>query len=348
MASTSGTAAASTTMQEKLDEGVPALLAKHHVASVSIARIDDGKQSFAAAYGEQKPGTPATIRTLYNVASLTKPISAEVMLRLAAQGRLSLDEPMAPVWTDPDIATDARRDRLTPRLALSHQTGFANWRRETDGVLKFVREPGTQFGYSGEGYEYVAHFAQKKVGGDFEALAQKLVFDPAGMYDSAYTRRPWFDGRIAIPVGKDGKNLEPSIGEHFLASDLLYTTPSDYARFVIGLMNDEGETPAIASERAKVQVSRKSEMCPPEKSAHCPQEVGMGLGWEVFRFKDDRYLMHTGRDDGVFTLVFFSPQRRSGTVIFTSSDNGASVVLPILELIGQEREYVDFLRDLAG
>ena len=76
-------------------------------------------------------GVPATTRTLYNVASLSKPIFAETIHRLAAAGRLSLDEPMSAYWVDPDVANDPRHERLTPRIALSHRTGFKNWRYQT-------------------------------------------------------------------------------------------------------------------------------------------------------------------------------------------------------------------------
>jgi hypothetical protein len=62
---------------------------------------------------------------------------------------------------DPDIAQDPWHKLLTPRLSLTHQTGFTNWRHHTENVLQIQWEPGTQTGYSGEGYDYVARFADK-------------------------------------------------------------------------------------------------------------------------------------------------------------------------------------------
>ncbi|GAA3767930.1 serine hydrolase domain-containing protein [Terriglobus aquaticus] len=171
-------------------QAIPALLQQERVASVSFAQINGGKTTIAEAYGLQSPGKTTSTTTLYNIASMSKPISAEVVLRLASEGRLSLDEPMSKDWVDPDLADDLRARRLTPRLALDHQTGFANWRRETKGKLVFVRDPGTSFGYSGEAYQYVARFAEKRTGETFERLAQTLVFDPAGMSHTAYTQRP--------------------------------------------------------------------------------------------------------------------------------------------------------------
>ncbi len=223
-----------------LDGAIPNLLREKSVLSVSIARIEAGQLILAAAYGTQQAGVPATPSTLYNIASMTKPISAEVAMRLVAAHRLSLDEAMAPTWIDPDIAGDERRKLLTPRLALSHRTGFPNWRYETGGKLRFLRAPGTAFGYSGEGFEYLARFIENKTGHSFEALAQQLVFDPAAMHDTAYTRRPWFKGRIALPTDEDGNELAPEITDKLIASDELYSTPTDYTKFIVSLINHAG------------------------------------------------------------------------------------------------------------
>jgi len=331
-----------------LDRDLPQLLIDNNVPSVSIAHIENDKLVFAAAYGSQSPGVPATTKTLYNIASMTKPISAEVILRLASQNRLTLDEPIYLAWTDPDIANDDRRKLLTARIALSHQTGFPNWRRQTNGVLTFKFTPGTGVGYSGEGYEYVARFAEKKTATDFEMLAQKFVLEPFGMKETAYTERPWFEGRIAVPTDAQGKALQPSIAKHWLASDLLYTTPSDYAKFMLRVMREDGLSPAIAKEQRRIQASRKADECPPEKAKPCPDDLGFGLGWEIFKFADATYLMHTGKDDGVFTLGYINATKHDATVIFTNGDNGAKLVLPILDRIGIDREFVDMLRSQSG
>jgi CubicO group peptidase (beta-lactamase class C family) len=331
-----------------LDATVPTLLRDKHVESASIAQIEHGRAVVIAAYGEQSAGVRATPTTLYNIASMSKPISAEVVLRLVAAKRVSLDEPMYAYWVDPDIANDERRKQLTPRLSLTHRTGFANWRRETGKVLAFVRDPGAAFGYSGEGFEYLARFADKKTRTPFEQLARTLVFDPIGMHDTAYTRRDWFAGRIAVPHDANGHALAPGVAEHFFASDEVYSTPTDYAKFITSLIRKDVVGEALARERARIQVSRKAELCTPDRRAVCPDDVGFGLGWEVYRFGDEAILMHTGMDEGLFTFGYLNPSRGSGAVIFTNSANGPQVVLPILDLFGNDRAFVEFLRRIAG
>jgi CubicO group peptidase (beta-lactamase class C family) len=326
------------------ERDMPRLLAENTIPSISIAHIEAGKIVFTGAYGMQAPGVAATTKTLYNIASLSKPISAEVILRLASENRLTLDEPMYLYWTDPDIANDERRKLLTPRIALSHQTGFPNWRRQTNHVLTFTHAPGETYGYSGEGYEYVARFAEKKLGTDFEVLAQRMVLDPIGMRDTAYTRRPWFDGRIALPTDPEGKTLEPEIADKWIASDMVYTTPTDYAKFMHSVMRGEGLTIAIAREQSRVQVVEKSALCRTAKATGCPEQAGFGLGWEVFKIGADTFLTHGGSDEGVSTFVYINLTRRTGTVIFTNSSNGLKMVLPVLDLLGEDLGFVECLR----
>jgi CubicO group peptidase (beta-lactamase class C family) len=331
------------TSKSDREQVVAALLKSEHVASVSFAKIDDGKTVLAEAYGEQSPGVSVTSSTLYNIASMSKPISAEVILRLVSEGKLSLDEPMYKYWIDPDVATDPRAKLLTPRIALEHQTGFANWRRETGGKLAFTKDPGTGFGYSGEGYQYVARFAEKKTGQPFEQMAQRLIFSPADMTHTSYTTREWMEGHIAQPTDRDGHWLKPVIATQFVAADLVYTTPTQYANFVESLMNGAGESPAIRKLRESVLTDRKAEMCVGKMAKICPDEVGFGPGWEVTKTHGKTFLMHTGMDEGVFTLGYFDPVARSGVIIFTNSANGPRTILPLLKMLDADADFIAYL-----
>ncbi len=331
-----------------LDRDMPAILAKHKVPSISVAHVERGRIAFAAAYGEQSPGVPATPDTLYNVASLTKPVSAEVVLLLASRGRLSLDEPMHGVWTDPDVAADPRHRLLTPRLALSHRSGFPNWRyMAADKKLAFGHAPGEGVGYSGEGYEWFSRFAARKVGVPFEALAEKLVFAPAGMRNTSYTGRPWFAGRLAVGTDKEGKPVPAKVPAEYVASDDMHTTAADYARFMIFAMEGKGLTRSIRSERQTVQASTRDKHCAGEKARTCPAELGFGLGWEVLRFGSETILFHTGADKGEFTLAFFNPRTRNGTVVLTSKSDGAFAIVDVLDRIGGEPALLAYLHAQA-
>jgi CubicO group peptidase (beta-lactamase class C family) len=326
-----------------LDRDMPELLKANQVASVSIARVERGELVATAAYGVQRAGVPATPATLYNVASLTKPITGEVVLQLAARGKLGLDEPLSDTWIDPDLLGDPRHRQLTPRLALSHRTGFPNWRRDVGGRLAFQHDPG-EVGYSGEGFEYLARVVEKKTAESLDKLARELVFEPAGMTETSYIHEYWFGNRVATPTRIDGTTLSPTFVAKANAADLAYSTARDYARFLISVMRHPSLPAALEAERDRVQVSTLAHDCPQQYVAACPRDAGFGLAWQVMDFPDARYLMHTGKDTGVATFAYVNLTDQSATVILTNSDNGLQIVIPILEHLNVDPELLAYLR----
>ena len=317
-----------------------------HVPSLAVANIENGKVAWTVVHGEQSPGVAATGKTLYNVASLTKPITAETVLRLACAGKLSLDESMSPFWLDPDIKDDPQNELLTPKLCLSHQTGFANWRRMTGGVLKIRWKPGTQTGYSGEGYNYVGRFAEKRLTRPFDVLAQEMVFDPIGMKETSYTAKDWYAGRLAVPQGPQSEKPIDPVATRWNGADLLRTTIGDYAKFVVSVMHNEGLTEAIAAERATMT----RDLLKPEdlekacreagEEDHCTVTAGMGLGWEVETVNGLKILNHDGSDWGVRTLAMFVPSQGIGVVVFTNGENGTQLIRKVVSTLYPNRLYV--------
>jgi len=329
---------------EAIETDMPRLLAEYKIPSVSIATIKDGQVSWSEAYGERKAGAEASPDSLYNIASLTKPISAEIVLRLASEGKLSLDESMDPYWSDPDLKDDLRRKALTPRIALTHQTGFPNWRNSETG-LAFDRDPGTAWGYSGEGYQYVTNFAAAKVKKPFEKLAEDYLFDPIDMTTTSYTGQSWFEGRIAVPHDINGSPLAPMVADDYNAADLVYTTAGEYASFMVSVLNDEAVSPEIAIQRNQIQISMVDMTCSGEKAQSCPQDVGFGLGWQLLMFDDGPpVMMHTGKDAGVFTFAFIDRGRKEDAVILTNGENGYKIILPTIERLDVRPEFLRFLR----
>ncbi len=314
-------------------------LKENDVPSVAVAYIEDGKVAWTAVYGEQSPGVAANEKTLYNMASLTKPITAETILRLASAGKISLDESMAPYWVDPDIKDEPWTKLLTPRICLTHQTGFANWRRMTGGVLKMQWEPGTQYGYSGEGYNYVGRFAEAKLGKPFDELAQETVFDPMGMKDTSYTRKEWYAGRLAVPQGPKGEKPIDTVPTKWNGADLLRTTIGDYAKFVTVVMHDEALTKQLNEEREtisrdQVKPDDAAKLCKEAGvEGKCTAQGGMGLGWEVDLLNGEKFLNHGGSDWGVKTYVMFSPAKKMGIVVFTNGENGNAVIRKVVEAL---------------
>lgn len=330
-----------------LDAAAPGWLAQYDVPSLAVAYIREGALVWTAAYGMQSPDTPATVDTLYNIASMTKPLTAETTLRLIAAGRMSLDDPLSAYWVDPDIADNAWTDLLTPEIVLSHRTGFTNWRYQTDGVLQFQWEPGTSTGYSGEGMDYLARYLEARFDAPFNQIVREELFTPLGMDETSFVRPAGMDERIALPYGPEGEFGEPDFSDPWSAADNVYTTIGDYAKFFIAAIRHEGLDDALAASRVTIRDNLIATGCPlaPEM---CPSAVGFGLGWEVFEYGDDRIVDHGGSDRGERTMGWFDPDTGTGAIIFTNGANGNGVIRDVARLLGTREEYVAFLTLQAG
>lgn len=297
------------------DSEIEEWLKANNVPVLGLGIIKNGKISRVSVFG-------SAYNTIFNVASLTKPITAAVVLKLVAIGKLHLDEPIHKYWTDPDIANDPRSKKLTPRLILSHQTGFENWRwLNEDGKLSFDFEPGERYQYSGEGYEYLRKALEHKFKKPLQQLADELIFQPLKMTDTRYVWDKDIDvSRYALNFDKDGNAYEIVKNATANSADDLLTTIEDYATFLTNVMDGSLLPEKIFNEMATPQVAS-------ERGKH------FGLGFERYDFENGVYaLAHGGADDGVRTIVFMLPKSKQGLLIFTNADTGVNLYEHLIKI----------------
>ena len=332
-----GPAPAPAELRTTLDQKASGILARHNVPSAAVAYLSNGEIQWTATYGERAPGEPATADTLYNVASVTKALFAETMLRLAAKGQLDLNASMAPTFVDPDLSGDERAELLTPALALSHRTGFAeNWRESMPGGrLTVAGEPGQVAFYSGENPTYLAHYAESLIGKSLEEIAADEVLQPLGMTSTWFTPQAEWEGRVAMVRGSDGTMRLPDRSLQASAADDLHTTVGDFALLLRSAMHGEGLTPELVEARQTIYDDQVEQACPPGiiPPELCPEHTGYGLGWMVYDSGDNRFLLHNGKGWGERALVLFEPDKQYGLAIFTNGANGRSVISEILQIL---------------
>lgn len=297
------------------DNEIRKWLNENKVPTLGIGVIEKGKLQQVKVFGEITKGVAAPYNTIFNVASLTKPVTAMVALKLVSLGKWNLDEPVYKYWTDPDIANDQRNKKLTTRLILSHQTGFPNWRWMNESKkLNFQFEPGTKYQYSGEGMEYLRKALEKKFNKSLQQLANELIFRPTKMSDTRYIWDKNVDtSRLAIGYDKNGNSYETIKNKTPNAADDLLTTIEDYGKFLVSVMNSDGLTKKVFEEMTSNQVAST-------KGKH------FGLGFEIYDLGNEEFaLSHGGSDNGVQTIFFIFPKSKNGLLIFTNSDTGGNV-----------------------
>lgn len=302
-------------------DNIQQLLKDNHIPTLGLGVIEDGKLTQIKVYGTLNGKTSASYNSLFNVASLTKPVTAMTVLRLVSLGKWNLDEPLYKYWTDPDIANDPRNKKLTTRLILSHQTGFPNWRwMNKDNKLNFEFDPGTKYQYSGEGFEYLRKAIENKFHKSLEQLAQEYVFQPLGMNDTSYIWNEKKDaGRIVVGYDKDGKAYDIVKNKTVNSADDLTTSVEDYSKFLIAVMNNELLSNSVFETMKTNQVQTK-------------KDKYFGLGFEIYDLGNNEIaLSHGGSDKGVNTIVFLLPKTKQGLVIFTNVDDGYNIYRPLIK-----------------
>lgn len=297
------------------DSEIEKWLQQNNVPALGLGIINNGKLQQIKVFGELKKGVTAPYNTIWNVASLTKPVTAMVALKLASAGKLNLDEPLYKYWTDPDIAKDANTKLLTARIILSHQTGFPNWRfMNKSGKLDFKFKPGTKYQYSGEGLEYLRKALEKKFNKTLPQLADELIFKPLKMTDTKFVWNDITDvSRLAIGYDNKGNAYEPTKNKTANAADDLLTTVQDYGTFLCSVMNSDGLSKKVFDDMTSHQVETK-------------KNKYFGLGFEIYDLGNDNYaLSHGGADNGVQTIVLLLPKTKQGLIIFTNVDDGYKI-----------------------
>jgi hypothetical protein len=151
----------------KIDQFIETYQKYYQIPGVSLALIKDGGVVYYKTYGVRNTFTGEKVdeNTLFEAASITKPVFALAVQKLAERGIIDLDKPLYLYLPYPDIESDERYKLITARHVLTHRTGFPNWRSmNKDGKLNIKFTPGTDYSYSGEGFEYLKIVIEKITG----------------------------------------------------------------------------------------------------------------------------------------------------------------------------------------
>jgi CubicO group peptidase (beta-lactamase class C family) len=315
---------------DDLERRIPELMRAGDVPGLQIAVVRDGRVAWRHAFGtlDAASGTPVADDTVFEAASLSKPVFAYAVLRLVDAGTLALDAPVAN-YLPGDYSPDSRAAKITVRQVLTHTTGFPNW-RSSPRELPMYFAPGERFSYSGEGFEYLQHAVERVTGQTLDAVMRRLVFEPLGMRNSSYSWEARFEGRKATghdEVGVPKTMVRPAIAN---AAATLETTASDYARFVIALLDGTGLSPAMRAEMTKPQI-RVDEGCSncvsKKPTGRLSKEIAWGLGVGLEETDGRAFLWHWGDNgSGFHAFVLAEPAAKSAVVIFTNSLGGHGII----------------------
>jgi CubicO group peptidase (beta-lactamase class C family) len=332
----------------QLERDIPELMKKAGVPGLAIAVIRGGKTTWLHGFGmkEVKTGQPVTGETVFEAASLSKPVFTYAVLKLVEQGKLGLDVPLTTYLPKPFVGGDERLAKITARIVLSHRTGFPNWPAD-DGSVSIYFTPGERFSYSGQGYIYLQRVVEQITGKSLNQYMTEAVFTPLGMTRSSYVWRPDFDALTATGYDSDGKPTELWKPTEAGAASTLNTTAKDYGLFVEAILNGNGLKPATLREMETPEIALDPEcrICIKHEPKQLSKNLFWGLGWGIERKDGIDALWHWG-DNGSFKgFVMAEPKTKSGVVMFANSQNGLEVGKPLVdEVMGRGSLAFEWLK----
>jgi CubicO group peptidase (beta-lactamase class C family) len=333
-------------------------MAFHKVPGVSVAFFDHGQIIWASGYGFADVATkkPVASDTLFQAASISKPVSALAALRLVQDGKLNLDEDVnvkLRTWKVPDNAFTAK-EKVTIRRILSHSAGltvhgFPGYASDepvptavqilngekpanTDPIRVDV-VPGTLWRYSGGGYVVLQTLLSDVTGKPFPQIMNELVLRPAGMTHSTY-EQPLPKNRAqeaATPYRSNGDPVKG--GSHTypeMAPAGLWTTPSDLARLAIEVQNEyTGKSSKILSQEMARQMLTR--------------QIGVwGLGFGLESPDGKPTFGHGGANEGFRCNIETYTDSGQGLAVMTNSDSGGELTQEIFRSVAKEYGWPDY------
>jgi CubicO group peptidase (beta-lactamase class C family) len=331
------------------DRTIDALLADFNVPGASIAVIHDFEIAWARGYGvaDVASGRQVDTGTLFQAASISKPVTAMAAVRLAQAGRLSLDRDVNEIlssWKVPASVHTASAP-VTPRAFFSHTSGaddgfgFPGYTPGTalpslvqilngeppanTGRVLFARPPFRAYKYSGGSTTLMQLALMDLTGQPFDAFMQAHVLTPLGMADSTYTQ--------PLPERLHARAAHAHDSRGRVRGSRWHDYPEQAAA---GLWTTAGDLARVILEVQRALAGRETRFLSEASARTMTTPVGVGpfaVGFQIDKDGEGWYFGHGGSNYGFRGLIRGHVRHGYGVAILTNGDNGGRAASAILE-----------------
>ncbi|SEW44006.1 CubicO group peptidase, beta-lactamase class C family [Chitinophaga sp. YR573] len=320
----------------KIDHFIETYQKYYQIPGVSLALIKDGGLVYYKTYGVRNTFTGEKVdeNTLFEAASVTKPVFAFAVQRLAERGVIDLDKPLYLYLPYADIEYDERYKLMTARHVLTHRTGFPNWRSMNEnGKLNLLFTPGTDYNYSGEGFEYLKKVIEKITGEKVEQVLQEEVVKPIGLYHTFFSRNDSLK-HMAANGHYDMLPTYDELPESPGMAYSMYTEARIFTKFMLYLLDQKG----LSAETYQTMFQKHSDFHykPGDKKPRYPAYMGESL--EIRETPFGKSFGHGG-NNGDFKCHFeVYKDLKMGYVIFTNSNTSDALLDALRDFLVEGKE----------
>ena len=322
---------------------------------LAIAVIEAGQVSSVSTWGKRNVhGEKLTPETVMYGASFTKAVFAYTVMQMVDEGKIDLDKSIAsylekplPEYTDEakkyaawqNLVGDERWRKLTPRILLTHSSGFANFAfLEPDGKLRLHFDPGSRYAYSGDGIILLQFVIERGLGLDLAKEIQTRVFDRFGMKNTSMMWRADFANNLADGWDENGKPQPHDKRSKTRAAGSMDTTITDFAQFAAGYVRGDGLTKKSRDELSRGQLRIDTAAQFPSLQAivaprYRHKDLAAGLGVITFLGPQGRGFQKGGHDDATGNTWVCLEQGKRCVVIMANDVRAESLFPGIVKIV---------------
>ncbi len=338
---------------------IPERMSHYGVPGLSVAVINEGEIAWERSFGvtEAGGGTPVTSHTLFQAASISKPVTAAGSLVFVQDGSISLDEDVntwLESWKIPENDLTQSRS-VTLRSLLSHTSGFVgnNGVNEyvpgaavptitqalngeppaTNPPVRIANQVGT-FAYSGSGYAVLQQLLVDVSGKPFAVFMQDTVLTPIEMNRSTFERDP---APANIAKGHHAGGEPVTHGYRTYSGEAaagLWTTATDLAQFTLSIQS------AAAGQSDSILTQKMANQMLTAQLSDCVR--CWGFGFEILGDGTARWFTHDGINVGYDSKLIANVSTGDGAVVMTNGSLSFGLIHEILDSIAREYDWPDY------
>jgi len=327
-----------------LDQQFAELAMRPEMAGLAVAIVEEGELRFVRTYGvaDRSTGAPVTPDTVFRWASVSKTVTGMLAAKLAADGKVDLDRPVAS-WNGTLRLPENGEARISFAQLLAQQTGLTknayDERLESGEQPSVLRttlanaplqcQPGTCHTYQNIAFDAASEILSQSSGMAFADAASRSFFRPLGMASAGY-------GMDKLTGAKDwarpyNGSAERTLRENYWRVPAAAGVDSNIVDFARWLQAVMGERPDILSAKA-LRIAREPRVTTGRLYGgdlrQANKDGAYGLGWRSFSYGDYRLEGHSGSVDGYRATLIFEPETRTGVVAMWNSNWGWPFRIP--------------------